>query len=158
MKNLVIRRATLNDLAAIQELNLGLFDYEMKYDYDTYIHGWSMGQISADYFSELILNEFVVVATIDKKIIGYLAGSVYHDETYSYYEGITAEVDNMFILENYRKFGIGSKLMNSFFDWTKTQNVKRVLVTASIGNENTIKFYEKHGFEKLNVTLRKEFN
>ena len=30
-------------------MNLGLFDYEMEYDYDTYIHGWSMGQISADY-------------------------------------------------------------------------------------------------------------
>lgn len=156
MKDLIIRRATLNDLKDIQELNLGLFDYEMEYDFDTYIHGWSMGQISAEYFAELINNEFVVVAVVNNETVGYLAGSVYHDETYSYYEGLTAELDNMFIKEDYRKFGIGSKMMNSFFDWTREQGAKRVLVTASIGNENTIRFYEKHGFEKLNVTLRKE--
>ena len=156
MKNLVIRRATLNDLKDIQELNLGLFDYEMEYDYDTYIHGWSMGQISADYFAELINNEFVIVAVINNETVGYLAGSVYHDETYSYYEGLTAELDNMFIKEDYRKFGIGSKMMNAFLDWTKKENAKRVLVTASIGNDNTVKFYEKHGFKKLNVTLRKD--
>jgi len=83
---------------------------------------------------------------------------VYHDETYSYYEGLTAELDNMFIKEDYRKFGIGSKMMNAFLDWTREQGAKRVLVTASIGNVNTIKFYEKHGFDKLNVTLRKELN
>ena len=104
MKNLVIRRATIVDLKDIQELNLGLFDYEMEYDFDTYIHGWSMGQISAEYFAELIKNEFVIVGVINNETVGYLAGSVYHDETYSYYEGLTAELDNMFIKEDYRKF------------------------------------------------------
>ena len=153
-----LRRATIKDLKIIQELNLGLFDYEMENDFDTYIHGWSMGQISAEYFAELIQNEYVILAEANEKIVGYLAGSIYRDETYSYYEGLTAEVDNMFILEEYRKFGIGSKLMNSFFDWAKENGAKRALVTASIGNESTIKFYEKHGFEKLNITLKKNLN
>lgn len=157
MENLCIRKATLDDLRAIQELNLGLFDYEMDNGFDTYIHGWSMGQISAEYFSELIRNEYVVIAEVDKKVVGYLAGSIYRDETYSYYEGLTAEVDNMYILEDYRKFGIGSKLMRSFFDWAIGSGAKRALVTASIANTNTIKFYEKHGFKALNITLRKDF-
>jgi GNAT superfamily N-acetyltransferase len=106
----------------------------------------------------MIKEEFVIVAEIDNNVVGYLAGSTHKDETYSYYEGITAELDNMFIMEDYRKFGIGSKLVNSFLNWCKSQKAKRVMVTASVGNLNTINFYKKNGFTEINVTLRNEID
>ena len=54
--------------------------------------------------------------------------------------------------------GIGSKLVNSFLTWCKDQNAKRIMVTASVGNLNTINFYKKNGFQEINVTLRNEID
>ena len=62
----------------------------------------------------------------------------------------------MFVKEKYRAYGIGSKLMNAFVEWCKTQNAKRIMVTASSKNERTIKFYNKMGFKDINLTLIKD--
>ena len=152
-----IRRATLKDLKTVQELNNKLFKFEEKNNLDKYVSDWTLSEKGAEYFSDLITNQFVIIANCDNKDVGYLAGSVYKDDTFSYYEGITCELDNMFVCKEYRKFGIGTKLVNSFFDWCKSQNAKRCFVTATLGNDNTIKFYRNKGFVDLNITLKKEF-
>ena len=151
-----IRKATIDDLFTIQSLNNKLFEYEMDRDLDKYIPGWAFGKESADYFSDLIKNQFVVIAEIGGKPVGYLAGSIYQDDSYSYYDGKTADLDNTFIEEEYRRYGIGSKFMNAFIEWCKQNDVKRIFVTATIGNDNTIAFYKKHGFKELNIELKKE--
>lgn len=156
MKNLIIRKATLSDLKDIQVLNNDLFEYETKNGYDSYVKDWALGKKSADYFTDLINNQFVIVAQEGQEAVGYLAGSIYKDNTYSYYKGLTAELENMFLKEKYRKFGLGSKLINKFLEWCKSNNVKRVFVTASIGNEGTINFYKKNGFNNINLTLKKD--
>ena len=154
--DLKIRKATIKDLKTIQTLNNELFKYEESRDLDHYIEDWPFGKSSAEYFGDLIKNQFVIIAEVDKNPVGYLAGSIYEDDTYSYYEGVTAELENMFIDEDYRHFGIGSKLVNSFFDWCKQKSAKRIFVTATLGNDNTIAFYRKHGFKDLNITLEKQ--
>ena len=155
MKKIKIRKATENDLLIIQTLNNKLFEYEMNRALDKYIPNWAFGKESAEYFSELINNQFVILAEVDNKPVGYLAGSIYLDDTYSYYDGRTADLGNMYVEEEYRHFGIGSKLVNSFFEYCKGKKVKRIFVTATIGNDNTIAFYKKHGFSELNVELKK---
>jgi len=97
--NLTIRNATIDDLKTIQNLNNELCKYETKNHFDSYIEDWSLGDVSREYFEYMIKEEFVVIAEIDNHVIGYLAGSTHKDETYSYYKGITAELDNMFIKE-----------------------------------------------------------
>lgn len=149
-----IKTATLKDLKTIQQLNGELFDYEIENKFDYYIKDWATSKDSEEYFSDLIENQFVIIAETGNSPIAYLAGSVYNDNSLSYYEGLTAELNNMFVKEEYRKFGIGTKLVNSFLDWCKQNNAKRVFVTASAGNENTIKFYQKNGFYNINTTLR----
>lgn len=154
--NINIRKANLDDLLVIQELNHSLFKYEIENNFDNYIEDWSLGDMSKDYFECMIQEEFVILAEINGDVVGYLAGSLNKDNTYSYYEGLTAELNNMFIVKEYRKYGIGSKLVSSFLSWCNEQEAKRVIVTASIGNTNTINFYKKNGFEEINITLKKE--
>ena len=151
-----IRKATIDDLVTIQTLNNKLFEYEMDRDLDHYVEGWAFGKISADYFTDLVENQFVIIAEDSGKPVGYLAGSIYQDDTYSYYDGKTVDLDNTFIEEEYRGYGIGSKFMNSFVEWCKQNGAKRIFVTATVGNDNTIAFYKKHGFKELNVELKKE--
>ena len=150
-----LRKATIKDLKAIQELNNELFEYEMANGFDKYVKDWPLSTEGRDYFYDLIENQYVILAEVDNCVVGYLAGSLYTD--YTYYEGITAEMNNMFVKEKYRRFGIGSKFVGSFLEWAKSKNAKRVFVTASCRNENTINFYEKMGFETINTTLKFDF-
>ncbi len=156
MQITTIRKATIEDISAIQQLNNELFNYEIRNNFDNYLKDWALGGKANSYFKELIENQFVILAEIDKKAVGYLAGSIYNDDTFSYYDGKTAELENMFVLEDYRKYGIGSKLVNSFIKWCMKNEAKQVFVTASIKNDNAINFYQKQGFENLNLTLRKK--
>ena len=49
-------------------------------------------------------------------------------------------------------------MINSFLNWCKEHNAKRIMVSTSVANTNTINFYNKHGFKSLNITLRHEIN
>lgn len=156
MKDIIIRKAKKEEVETIQNLNNALINYEMEEGFDSYVKDWALSEESKKYFLDLIDNQFVAVAEIGNEVVGYLAGSIYNDLSYSYYDGLTAEANNMFVKAEYRAYGIGSKLMNSFVDWCKQKNAKRVMVTALSKNEKTIKFYKKMGFYDINVTLRKD--
>ena len=156
MENLIIRKAKVEDVEMIQSLNNQLIEYEMEHGFDKYVKDWALSEESRQYFLDLIQNQFVILAEVESKIVGYLAGSIYNDLSYSYYDGLTAEANNMFVLREYRAYGIGTKLISSFVDWCKQNNAKRVMVTASSKNERTIKFYRNMGFGDINLTLKKE--
>ena len=150
------RKAEISDINSILNLNNDLCKFEMDEGFDNYIKDWSLSDESREYFLDLIKSHFVIVAEENEKIVGYLAGSINEEGAYSYYEGKTAELQNMFIMPNYRKFGVGSKLIYEFENWSKENQVKRMMVTASIDNEVAQRFYRKNGFKNINVTLKKE--
>ena len=152
-----IRKATMEDLQEILNLNDGLLEHEKVYDVDSYVQDCSFSKANIEYFSDLIKTQFVIVAILKEEIVGYLAGSIYQDDTYSFYEGITGEIENMFVREKYRKLGVGTKLLNSFFDWCKRKNVKRCFVTALPDNKNAMEFYKNNGFENSTITMKKFF-
>jgi len=154
--NLTIRKAFVEEVDQIQQLNNELIHFEMEQGFDKYIKDWALSEESKEYFLDLIKNQYVVVAEVDNKIVGYLAGSIYKDLSYSYYEGLTAEANNMFVKAEFRAHGIGRKLFTSFIEWCKSNNAKRIMVTASSDNANAIKFYKSIGFENINLTLKKE--
>ena len=153
-----IRRATINDLDEILKLNDELMEHEKFYDADDYARDWTFSASNKEYFDDLIKNQFVVVAVCENEIVGYLAGSIYRDDTYSFYEGLTGEVENMFVKDEYRKLGAGTKMMNVFFEWCKNNHAKRCFVTAMPDNKNAMGFYKNKGFENSTVTLKKFFD
>ena len=59
----------------------------------------------------------------------------------------------MFIKDNLRGYGIGKRLINSFKDYCKENNIDNLIVTASSKNSNAINFYKRNGFEDFNLTL-----
>lgn len=151
MENIVIRKAILEDVSYIQNLNNELFKLE-KENYDTtLVLNWALTEEGKDYFEDLIKNQYVIVATLEDKIIGYLAGSI--NEKGSYEEIHYGEINNMFIQENYRLYGIGKKLINTFKDYCRNNNISNLKVVASSKNKNAIEFYRKNGFDDFNLTL-----
>ena len=112
-----IKKATIDDLNTIQELNNKLFELEYN-NFDPSLKiGWPFEIAGEEYFKDLIENQIIYLAIMNKEIVGYLAGSIHVENSYN--TTSIAELDNMFILEEYRKYGIGTKLFNEFKDYCK---------------------------------------
>ncbi|MBQ3511549.1 MAG: GNAT family N-acetyltransferase [Bacilli bacterium] len=149
---LTIKKATIEDLNTIQDLNNKLFELEYN-NFDPSLKiGWPYEIAGEEYFKDLIENQIIYLAIMNNEIVGYLAGSIHVE--YSYNTNTLAELDNMFILEEYRKYGIGTKLFNEFKKHCKENNIQELKVTASSKNLNAIKFYQKNGFEEFETTLK----
>ena len=152
MEKVLIRKANLEDLNAIQELNNNLFELEFNNFDDTLKVGWPFEKEGKEYFENMLNSEIVFVAEVEEKIVGYLAGSIC--EEVSYITETFAELDNMCIDDNYRRYGIGTLLMDEFKKHCKEKNMQNIKVTASAKNSRAIQFYMKNGFEDYNITLK----
>lgn len=104
----IIKKATINNLKDIQELNHRLFEKEFT-DFDNTLNlDWTFSETGEDYFIEHITDadNCVFIAIINTKIVGYLAGSLNEENSYRIPFNC-AELENMFILDTYRNQGIG---------------------------------------------------
>lgn len=151
MNKVEIRQATINDLSTIQKLNNDLFKLE-KENYDpTLVIDWPLSADGKEYFEDLILNHYVIVATINNNVVAYLAGTI--NEKGSYEEIAYGEINNMLVTEQCRGLGIGKQLIDEFKEYCKGNNINNLKVEASAKNLNAINFYKRNGFEDFNVTL-----
>lgn len=150
--NIDIRRANLDDLKSVQDLNNELFEFEKENFDDDLKLGWPYEEVGELYFKRAIINGSVYVAVIDNNIVGYLAGTI--DRKCSYVISKTAELDNMCINHKYRRLGIGKMLISKFKEECIKNNVKKIVVTASSKNKNAIDFYKLNGFEDYNTTFK----
>jgi len=152
-----IQKATIEDLKDIQKLNLLLFEKEYC-NYDKKLNlGWTFGKDGKKYFRKKITNSnsCAFVAKSGKDILGYLVGGITKAEDYRNLPK-TAELENTFVLGEYRGKGIGTKLYESFIDWCKTNRVELIKVNTSAQNDRAINFYRKNKFKDYSLTLETE--
>ncbi len=152
-----IRKATINDLESIQELNHKLFDREYaKFD-KTLNCNWTYSKDGAKYFKKRITKDdcCAFIALVDGNVAGYLVGALAEKEPYRTIS-ILAELEDMHVLERYQRLGIGTDLLNEFVSWCRKKNVTRLMVTASIRNSQAISFYKKNVFKYYDLTLERD--
>lgn len=149
-----IKKADITHLKNIQDLNNQLFELEYnKFDLALKV-GWTFEENGKKYFNNMLNNEIIYIALDKDKVVGYLAGSI--NIQGSYVTKSLAEIDNMFILEEYRKYGIGTKLINAFKEYCFQNQIEELKVTASAKNKNAIDFYIKNGFNEFEITLKQK--
>jgi diamine N-acetyltransferase len=152
-----IRKATIEDLNRIQELNLLLFEKEYK-EYDKLLDlDWTFGKVGEKYFRDALTksNHCAFVVEVDGVVVGYIVGAIEKGENYRKLPKMAA-LDNIFVLEEYRSKGIGKMLYGEFVKWAKGNGVKRVKVEASPDNVEGIAYYENMGFKGFTITLEGE--
>ena len=153
--DILIHSATLNNLKDIQYLNHLLCIKENK-EFDSTINkDFSVQKVGEEYFTKRIQNDCALIAVVEDKVVGYLIGAVAETPQYRTISKL-AELENMFVLEEYRSLGIGKKLIDEFVGWCKKQEVSRLFVIATTKNTLAIEFYNKEGFEDSSVTLERE--
>lgn len=79
----------------------------------------------------------IEIIEVDNYTAGYCISTI---------EKEIGEIDSLFIEEQYRKYGFGSKLVQNSINWLKSNNCKKIMVAVAEGHESVLKFYEKHDF------------
>ncbi len=91
-------------------------------------------------------NYNILVAKLGSKIVGFISMYCAVDEGY---------ICNIAVEKSHRKQGIGTSLISEIITYSQNKNLKFLTLEVRESNTETIKFYEKLGFEKLGV--RKNF-
>jgi GNAT superfamily N-acetyltransferase len=128
-----IREATTSDFPVIHALN-------QKFSH--FIKTPEKFKINIDeMISEKDHFKILVAETDSGKIIGFASTFI---AWYSWI-GKSLYLDDLYIIDEYRKNGLGSRLMDEVIRLAKRQGCKKIRWQVSRWNENAIKFYKKKG-------------
>lgn len=155
MTEVIIRRATIEELPRIQELSQELFYSD--YPNDPLLNReWSFSEDGKDVFTKRIIepSRFCLLAEIDGEIIGYATGSILVVPAWRPVKRL--ELENLIVTEKYRGKRMGEKLSQAVFELAKSLGMQRVMVAAYATNERAIKFYKRIGFTPDTLQLEKE--
>ena len=98
----------------------------------------------------------VLIVEIDNKIVGYIRGSFKKIPYYARENELIATVDDIFIKKEYRLQTIGKNLFDELLKWFKSKKATALMLNVDVRNESAIKFWEKMGFEKFVLRMKKE--
>lgn len=153
MGQISYRKAKKRDIEEIVGLNGNLFK-EDGGTRDKYINvSWPQEE-GESHFRKFFARKTYTIFVAEGKgeiIIAYLAG--YTKPVESWRPVKRSEIESMYVVGEYRESGIGSKLVEMFFKWSKNKGIKLVKVTAYSKNKKAISFYQKHRFNLLNTSL-----
>lgn len=68
-------------------------------------------------------------------------------------KALVGEIDSLFIEKEYRKFGLGDKLMENALEWLESHQVITKIIGVAEGNEGVLEFYKRYGFYKRRIIL-----
>ena len=79
--------------------------------------------------------------TEDNEVIGCVAFTKHSD--------VRCELKRLYVLPEYRKFGIGKKLLESIIEEARKDNYKEIVLDTIKPLKSAIKLYEKYGFKEI---------
>lgn len=137
------RKATISDLKEMQKLYIETIQHVCKNDYNSaQIDVWISGAKNTERWIDVINTQFVLLATIEDKIVGF---GTLKDGNY---------IDFFYIHKEFQRQGIANKILTELELEAKNQHSKVITSDISITAKP---FFEKKGFivktEQRNIRL-----
>lgn len=109
-----------------------------------------------EFYEKFIDNEdkTIFVARDNDMILGYVYGFV--QDNGSLYNKKVAQLDALFVKEQYRGKGIAKSLMEEFINWAEEKRVAYIELSVCKDNTKAINLYENEGFCIYKICLKKE--
>ena len=150
---LKIRKATVKDLDIVAELflkqlrELKKFEPSLKVgtkkEAKKAVRGWGK---HTKYF-------VILVAEADREIVGFVNGMTYRHSIRNKREGF---VNNIYVLPEYRRKGIATKLLTSIIKKFKMRNLTMCTLDAYVKNKKAISLWKKMGFKEDFIEFKKK--
>jgi GNAT superfamily N-acetyltransferase len=111
------------------------------------------------------LHNYIVVVKDGEKIVAYVYSNISPKEAYSndfatFFDLSSVRKKNVgclsqfYIKDEYRQFGVGSKLFNMSMSWLKKfDDIEDYFIFVSNGNDNALDFYKHKGFSVSHTIL-----
>jgi ribosomal protein S18 acetylase RimI-like enzyme len=102
------------------------------------------------------LNSYLLVAEANNEIVGFISGSIHCSEGLAVIPDGESylEIDNLYILPEYRRQGIGSSLINRCLAKAKETGITYALLySAAKEIHSVLRFYEQHNFQSWNIQM-----
>jgi len=116
----------------------------------------SIKRKTEDIFRNRNKESLILIADCDGQAVGYAVGIIYKEaETADNGTGIMGLLDELFVDDLARGFGIGNKLIDQTLKWFKEKGINRVKLHAYSWNTKAKKHYERKGFKEYAVSYEK---
>ena len=152
MTEIIIRKATLNDVETLLSFEQGVIKAERPFDPTLKVDPVNYYDIEKMITSE---NVELVVAAVNDKLIG--SGYARIEEAKIYLKHAQhAYLGFMYVLPEHRGKGVNKKIIDALTEWSQSKNISELRLDVYNNNEAAIKAYEKVGFVKHMIEMRKE--
>ena len=152
MKQIYLRSSTLSDLSTLLQFEQNLILAERPFNPSLKpekIHYYNLPLMIQSPDTELI------VAIDGEDIIGSGYARIETGKPFVQYDRF-AYLGFMYILPEYRGKGVIQKIMDYLMDWSKSRGISEVQLDVYEENSRAVKAYEKVGFRKQLVKMRKK--
>jgi GNAT superfamily N-acetyltransferase len=110
----------------------------------------------ADYYGRLVDDDTSLLALAREggsgRTLGHLVGKLTGPDDLRRVR--IAVLESMRVAPDARGRGVGTALVAHFLDWARSNGAGQAGVSAFAGNEGAQRFYARHGFTPMSVTLR----
>ena len=151
---ITVRKATPDDMEVLLSFEQGViqaerpFDTTLKTDFTTY---YDLPKLISSDDAEL------VVAVNGDEVIGSGYARIEQAKQYVNHRS-HSYLGFMFVLPDFRGRGINKMILDALSEWCASRNVFELRLEVYVQNSPAIKAYEKAGFEKLMVLMRKDIS
>lgn len=149
---MIIRKAKSEDSNALDSLFAKLLEndrlnYDENIKQDLTMSGFFEKRIDRE-------NEIILLAEKSKEIIAYIYGYINADNNIKV--KLEANIDSLFVKEEYRNKKIGTSLINKFIEEVKNRNCKYIFIDNKYLNKKAARLYNNLGFNVFIESRRKE--
>ncbi|MBU1659529.1 GNAT family N-acetyltransferase [bacterium] len=139
-----IEQAKEEDLSQMAELLSVLFAIETDFMIDYKKQYAGIKRLFEHESSDLL------VAKYENKVVGMLTMQRLISSAEGDYVG---QIEDLVVYEQYRKMGVGSRLINKMRNLAHEHGYKRIQLAADVNNQNAQQFYNRRGFNKTHLSI-----
>jgi ribosomal protein S18 acetylase RimI-like enzyme len=152
MQKIITRRATLDDLDTLLVFEQGVIAAERPFD--STLRESAIRYYDLKHMIEASHIELLVAVSGDK-IIGSGYARIETAKPFLQYEQY-AYLGFMYVLPEYRGKGVNRMIIDALASWAAGKNITELRLEVYQNNAAAISAYEKAGFQKLLIEMRKD--
>ncbi|HEX2682574.1 MAG TPA: GNAT family N-acetyltransferase [Ferruginibacter sp.] len=151
MDPVVIRKAVLSDLETLLSFEQGVINTELPFD-------CTLKTVETNYYDIKHMIDAgdveLLVAEQDNELLGCGYARIENAKTYLQHRS-HAYLGFMYVKPEHRGKGINRRIIDALAQWAAIRNITELRLDVYEQNVSAIKAYEKYGFKKLMIHMRK---